>query len=199
MNIEEQKAEAKGHGIVPGAVIQCAADPRYYGTVSPYSEWRTGGRSPYLIVGKDNEGCLIFALYEHDWATVRTPAPQQVQPRDACKCSPAMQAAIAEKAKELGLWSGSDYSGHDGVLVIDNGSDRVKVRPTLFSTNPSNPLNFLTPAQFLTRLEHTSPPVKERTTEQKLEEAVRLLKNCYSIALFEDYNEARAFIKSIKS
>ena len=196
---EELKAEAKGHGIVPGAVINCAMVPDRYGTVSPYSEWETVGDPLFLIVGIDDEGGDLFALYEYDWATVRTPAPQQVQPRDACKCSPAMQAAIAEKAKELGLWSGSDYSGYDGVLVIDNGSDRWKVRPTLFSTNPTQTLNFLTPAHFLTRLEHTSPPVKELTTEQKLEEAVRLLKNCYSIALFEDYNEARAFIKSIKS
>ena len=90
---EELKAEAKGHGIVPGAVIQCAADPRYYGTVSPYSEWETGDDPPYLIVGIDDEGGDLFALYGYDWATVRTPAPQQVQPRDACKCSPAMQAA----------------------------------------------------------------------------------------------------------
>jgi len=193
---EELKAEAKGHGIVPGAVIQCAADPRYYGTVSPYSEWETGDDPPYLIVGIDDEGGDLFALYGYDWATVRTPAPQQVQPRDACKCSPAMQAAIAEKAKELGLWSGSDYSGYDGVWVVDSGPNEGKVHPACFS---SNPLNFLTPAQFLTRLEHTSPPVKELTTEEKLKEAVRLLKNCYSIALFEDYNEARAFIKSIKS
>ena len=79
---------------------------------------------------------------------------------------------------------------------MDSGPNEGKVHPACFS---SNPLNFLTPAQFLTRLEHTSPPVKELTTEEKLKEAVRLLKNCYSIALFEDYNEARAFIKSIKS
>ena len=198
---EELKAEAKGHGIVPGAVIQCAADPRYYGTVSPYSEWRTGGRSPYLIVGKDNEGCLIFALYGYDWATVRTPAPQQVQPRDACKCSPAMQAAIAEKAKELGLWSGSDYSGYDGVWVVDSGPNEGKVHPACFS---SNPLNFLTPAQFLTRLEHTSPPVKELTTEEKLGEAVKHVKTLVEHAVFP-YDDgqlvatnARAFLKSIK-
>ena len=130
---EELKAEAKGHGIVPGAVIYCAADPYSYGTVAPYSEWETGGGPPYLIVGIDDEGADLFALYEYDWAT------------------------------------------------------------------PTRTLNFLTPAQFLTRLEHTSPPVKELTTEEKLKEAVRLLKNCYSIALFEDYNEARAFLKSIKS
>ena len=205
MNIEELKAEAKGHGIVPGAVIYCAADTRYYGTVSPYSEWRTGGRSPYLIVGKDNEGCLIFALRRGYWATVKTPAPPQgLQPRDACKCGPAMQAAIAEKADELGLWSGSDYSGYDGVLVIDNGSDRWKVRPTLFSTNPTQTLNFLTPAQFLTRLEHTSPPVKELTTEEKLGEAVKHVKTLVEHAVFP-YDDgqlvatnARAFLKSIK-
>jgi len=169
---EEEKAEAKGHGIVPGAVIYCAADPYSYGTVAPYSEWETGGDPPFLIVGIDDEGGDLFALYGYDWATVRTPAPQQgLQPRDACKCSPAMQAAIAEKADELGLWSGCYYSGHDGFWVVDSGPNKGKVRPAFFSSNPTRTLNFLTPAQFLTRLEHTSPPVNERTTEQKLEEA----------------------------
>ena len=202
---EELKAEAKGHGIVPGAVINCAMVPDRYGTVSPYSEWETVGDPLFLIVGIDDEGGDLFALYEYDWATVKTPSTQQgLQPRDACKCSPAMQAAIAEKAKELGLWSGSDYSGYDGVLVIDNGSDRWKVRPTLFSTNPTQTLNFLTPAQFLTRLEHTSPPVKELTTEEKLGEAVKHVKTLVEHAVFP-YDDgqlvatnARAFLKSIK-
>jgi len=201
---EELKAEAKKHGIVPGAVIQCAVQPHSYGTVAPYSEWETGDDPLYLIVGIDDEGADLYALSMGKWATVRTPAPQQVQPRDACKCSPAMQAAIAEKAKELGLWSGSDYSGYDGVLVIDNGSDRWKVRPTLFSTNPTQTLNFLTPAQFLTRLEHTSPPVKELTTEEKLGEAVKHVKTLVEHAVFP-YDDgqlvatnARAFLKSIK-
>ena len=207
---EELKAEAKGHGIVPGAVIQCAADPRYYGTVSPYSEWRAGGDSPYLIVGKDNEGSLIFALSRGDWATVKTPATQQgLQPRDACKCGPAMQAAIAEKAKELGLWSGGYYSGHDGVWVVDSGSNEGKVHPAYFSPNPARELNFLTPAQFLTRLEHTLPTVKERTTEEKLAEAVCILQwymderhnaelcdGTIDLRILE--SKARAFLKSIK-
>ena len=203
--LEEQKAEAKEHGIVPGAVINCAVDPDRYGTVAPYSEWVTGGDPPFLIVGIDNMKTPLYALSKGDWATVKTPAPQQgLQPRDACKCSPAMQAAIKEKAKELGLWSGSDYSGYDGVLVIDNGSDRWKVRPTLFSTNPTQTLNFLTPAQFLTRLEHTSPPVKELTTEEKLGEAVKHVKTLVEHAVFP-YDDgqlvatnARAFLKSIK-
>lgn len=98
---EEQKAEAKGHGIVPGAVIYCAADPYSYGTVSPYSEWETKNNPPFLIAGIDDEGGDLFALYEYDWATVKTPSTQQgLQPRDACKCSPAMQAAgkAAERA-----------------------------------------------------------------------------------------------------
>ncbi len=201
---EEQKAEAKKHEIVPGAVINCATTSHRYGIVSPYSEWETGDNQPYLIVGKDNKGYLLFALHKGKWATVRTPAPQQVQPRDACKCGPAMQAAIAEKADELGLWSGSDYSGYDGVLVIDNGSDRGKVRPAFFSTNPSNQLNFLTPAQFLTRLEHTLPTVKELTTEEKLGEAVKHVKTLVEHAVFP-YDDgqlvatnARAFLKSIK-
>ena len=89
---EEEKAEAKGHGIVPGAVINCAMQPHSYGTVAPYSEWETGDDPLYLIVGIDDEGADLFALYEYDWAT------------------------------------------------------------------PTQTLNFLTPAQFLTRLEHTSPP-----------------------------------------
>ena len=71
------------------------------------------------------------------------------------------------------------------------------------------PLNFLTPAQFLTRLEHTLPTVKERTTEEKLAEAVCILQwymderhnaelcdGTIDLRILE--SKARAFLKSIK-
>ena len=204
---EEQKAEAKGHGIIPGAVIQCAVDPARYGTVSPYSEWRVGVDYPYLIVGIDNMGAPLYALSRGKWATVKTPAPPQgLQPRDACKCGPAMRAAIAERAKELGLWSGDNdpaNKSYNGIWVID--FDSFDSNGLLCPTISVDVNNVIPAHEFLKRLENTSPPVKELTTEEKLEEAVKHVKTLVEHAVFP-YDggqlvatNARAFLKSIKS
>jgi hypothetical protein len=97
--------EAARRGIVPGAVIRCAAGG-YEASVLPYSQWTNKGWGENYIF-MDPPPCLRpWIYYNGEWATVITPAPAKeeegLKEGDACECGPAMRAAIIELAKELG-------------------------------------------------------------------------------------------------
>lgn len=100
--------EAARRGIVPGAVIRCAAGG-YEASVLPYSQWTNKGWGENYIF-MDPPPCLRpWIYYNGEWATVITPAPAKeeegLKEGDACECGPAMRAAIVELAKESGYAS----------------------------------------------------------------------------------------------
>lgn len=109
--------EAAKRGIVPGAVILCAAGG-YEASVLPYSQWTNKGWGENYIF-MDPPPCLGPWIYHNgEWATVIipatviTPAPAKeeegLKEGDACECGPAMRAAIVELAMELGFELSSD-------------------------------------------------------------------------------------------
>ena len=98
--------EAAKRGIVPGAIILCAAGG-YEASVLPYSQWTNKGWGENYIF-MDPPPCLGPWIYHNgEWATVITPAPAKeeegLKEGDACECGPSMRAVIVELAKEVGL------------------------------------------------------------------------------------------------
>ena len=103
--------EAAKRGIVPGVKIRCAYDIKDEDIVPETGRWFQRGRQ-ILFTGRKDQ-ILIRRADGETWATVITPAPAKeeggLKEGDACECGPAMRDAIAELAKELGIWH------HNGV------------------------------------------------------------------------------------
>ena len=91
MTPELQKAieECRKRGIVPGAVIKCAATPVEECVVLPYNKWSVL-ESGSVLVGQESDGNSCWGYYWHSdkYATVITPAPapqeEELKEGDAC-------------------------------------------------------------------------------------------------------------------
>lgn len=109
---KEMIDEAAKRGIVPGAIILCAAGG-YEASVLPYSQWTNKGWGENYIF-MDPPPCLGPWIYHNgEWATVIvpatviTPAPAKEEEGltegDSVECGPAMRAAIVELGRQIGL------------------------------------------------------------------------------------------------
>ncbi len=92
--------EATRRGIVPGAVVSVVHTDGITATVMPFDEWEMYGEN--LNAGR--EGYSRWNVMQRgEWSIDITPAPSQgLEEGMATECSPAMRAAIIERAKELG-------------------------------------------------------------------------------------------------
>lgn len=158
--------EARQKGLVPGATVKCVRTADEI-VLPPYSEWQYRISFYAPIIRIRSNGTTIH-LYDADfrtdrtnvvrWATVITPAPSQgLQEGDAVKCTPAMRAAIVERAKELNLAHHFiEYEGFPYLAMsyASGGKTMAGV-----SANPSRAYNWLSAPEFLRRLEQTKKPV----------------------------------------
>lgn len=169
---KEMIDEAAKRGIVPGAIILCAAGG-YEASVLPYSQWTNEGWGENYIF-MDPPPCLGPWIYHNgEWATVIvpatviTPAPAKeeegLKEGDACECGPAMRAAIVELAKELGLRS---------AYIEDKETNGVGALSNLTicdaKMNPSGWPNLFTPEVFIAKMRVTAKkpkPIKIKVGE----------------------------------
>ena len=103
-----------------------------------------------------------------------------LKPGQATLCGPAMRAAIMERAKELGLYVevSEDPSDPDfvGMWVINfRGTGGYgKISPTVYIEDRFG--NEVPAHEFLHLMENTKPPKKELTTEERLAEAISVIR-----------------------
>ena len=101
---------------------------------------------------------------------------QTPQPGMATKCGPAMRAAIMERAKELGIWdmdpNNTERGTTNGVWVLSWGQDTGKIH---FDSDCRGD-NVIPTHEFLRLMENTKPPKKELTTEERLAEALNIVR-----------------------
>lgn len=148
--------EARKRGIVPGAWIHSAAS----GTSSkaqqvvPFDQWIMYGDE--LNNGPAESG--YYLTHRGKWAEVAVPAPSQAEglkEGDSVECGPAMQAAIIELAKELGVSIASTYeeSSRFPRIVWYNGQiDRCKAH--------HHPQTIHTPEALIAKLRATAAQPK---------------------------------------
>jgi len=90
-------------GIVTGAEVSCYITPSDTGIVPPVEKWEHGSGGWFFESGDE---AIYVASDESDrFAKILQPAPQSqgLEEGMATECSPAMRAAIVERAKELGV------------------------------------------------------------------------------------------------
>ena len=197
---EQQIEDCRVRGIVPGAVIVDADGLQ--GTVWPTEKW-------YGILCLTCGDGYLFAIADGEWATVITPAPKPatLTPGMACLIpSAAGRQWIKELAEEKGLWGGvSDIrteSQRIGIWVMDFPNGVYPEKHGKLSGFINVEKLIVVPAhEFIRLLMDYQPPVPPKTTEELLKEAVRILKllSFAADAPDTDMEEARAFLKSIKS
>ena len=148
-------------GIVPGAVVRCAFVTTNTFTVPHWDEIEYGTHiSTVSFVDVTREGSANgrnygYLKYGSTWATVIEPAPcQGLEEGMATECSPAMRAAIIERAAELGLSDGfaASYNNKWITWCDDCGTCPIQ--------SGKHGENILTPLDFLTRLEATGKKPK---------------------------------------
>ena len=148
--------EAAKRGIVPGAIIRCAAEGDE-ASVLPYSQWKNKGWGENYIF-MDPPPCLGPWIYHNgEWATVITPAPAKegegLVDGDACECGIKMREGIRELANELGLntypecgtrrlaWTNNKVQGWCGAPnVITTEAFIAKMRVTAKLPKPEPPI-----------------------------------------------------------
>ena len=204
---DQQIEDCRVRGIVPGAVIQDASGLGR-GTVSPYREWSLveGALGRYISCGRDDTGFVLFAKHANNrFATVLTPAPKPatLTPGMACLIpSAAGRQFIKELAEARGVWGGekdvrsNDYSG---IWVMDSTCGKKSGLLNVDASPDCSPI-VIPLHEFIRLLMEYEPPAPPKTTEELLDEAVRILKllSFAADAPDTDMEEARAFLKSIK-
>ncbi len=172
---EEIIKEAAKRGIVPGARIKCASG-NGEDVVPPIEEW-VQEISGSFHWGKNNT-LWRWGKFRGDWATVITPAPSSdtLKPGMATACGPAMRAAIMERAKKLGLMdpSSKEKDTTEGIWVLDFGLQKGMLHTCTIVNSMG--LTLIPAHEFLHLMENTKPPVKELTTEEKLAEAISVIR-----------------------
>lgn len=153
--------EARKRGIVPGARIQCASvDYKCHGTVAETEHW-FGGSEHALWVGKDDKQKELcgYSISNERWATVITPAPQAAAEGlvegDSVECGSAMQAAIIELAKELGVSIAKTYAESSRYPIIVWYTDKIDR-----CTAGHRPQTIHTPEAFIAKLRATAAQPK---------------------------------------
>ena len=138
---------------MPGAVIECAADG-VNATVADFDQWLISGS--LFIVGKDRLGGSLCAFTNHGnrWAKVITPTPVQrpdtLQPGDACECSEAMQTAIIEMGKSMGIFE-------DGPLFTKPKGIKFTLNQTLYCYGIAHNGKTIDEWEFIRRLKNMAP------------------------------------------
>jgi len=147
--------EATRRGIVPGAEVSCYIAPSDTGIVQPFEKWEHGCGGWHFI-DPSNNAIYVVAEDNSRFATVITTAPSQgLEEGMATECSPAMRAAIIERAKELGVGVSclAQNSGLPHLVCHDN---------SIASISKSGPeaKNWIQNHEFLARLEATAKKPK---------------------------------------
>jgi hypothetical protein len=203
---EQQIEDCRVRGIVPGAVIQDASGLGR-GTVSPYREWSLveGALGRYISCGRDDTGFVLFAKHANNhFASVITsaPSPTTLTPGMACVIpSAAGRQWVKELAEAKGLWAVGSYEPSNATGIwIHNGDGHRDFGKLYSSRVESDPAEFVPIHEFIRMLMEYEPPAPPKTTEELLDEAVRILKllSFAADAPDTDMEEARAFLKSIK-
>lgn len=175
---QKQIEQAFERGIKPGAVIRCASGDGAADVVSPCEDWWVGGLDS-LYCSED-----VLAWYGGRYATVLAPAPEEQRDTLRPKYS-------GEKSREF--WDiVNALAGVEQSELYRLGVDLQNLEEHV-----------------LKRLNEVTPyPVKERTPEEKLEEAVELINelcsSSYAFVKNENtsrkriFDKAQAFLKKIE-
>lgn len=149
--------EATRRGIVEGAIVHVIGTEETQATVLPINDWELTASGHNLSACRDAQGFMWNVMQGGSWSLVITPAPSQgLEEGMATECSPAMRAAIIERAKELGIFR-DDYKSNPSairILYFNDGIVRTGAGDANYNNKP------LTPLDFLTRLEATAKKPK---------------------------------------
>lgn len=148
--------EARKRGIVPGARIHSAASGRESDgqLVVPFDQWIMYGDE--LNNGPAESG--YYLTYRGKWAEVITPATSQsegLKEGDSVECGSAMQAAIIELAKELGVSIAKTYAESSRYPIIVWYTDKIDR-----CTAGHRPQTIHTPEAFIAKLRATAAQPK---------------------------------------
>ena len=203
---EQQIEDCRKQGIVPGAVILSAWTKSSVkeGIVPPYDQWCIGDRYCNIICIGPGKGPWIYDAKSNKWATVVIPAPKPatLTPGMACLIpSAAGRQWIKELAEAKGLWAVGSYEPSNATGIWIHNYDGHRDFGKLYSSRvESDPAEVVPIHEFIRMLMEYEPPAPPKTTEELLDEAVRILKllSFAADAPDTDMEEARAFLKSIK-